>query len=91
MKNPNIQADPRIVLDTTDARQASPKRSNLRVLVGSLTGIAILGAVLLFVFFRATPAGMDATPTGAEAPASSAPSASTATPPAPPVAPVQTP
>ncbi|MEQ1653270.1 MAG: hypothetical protein ABL897_12335 [Hyphomicrobium sp.] len=90
MKNPNIQADPRIVLDTTEARQATPKRTNLRVLVGSLTGIAILGAVLLFVFFRATPAGMDATPTGAEAPAASAP-APTATQPALPVAPVQTP
>ena len=73
MKNPNTATPSGTVLDPTEARQASPRRMNLRVLIGSMVGIVVIGAVLLFMFFKATPPGMDARPTGAELPPSTAP------------------
>ncbi|HPG88256.1 MAG TPA: hypothetical protein PLD46_01275 [Hyphomicrobium sp.] len=53
-----------IVVSPTDAKQGSRKRMNLRVLIGSMIGITLLGAILLFAFFKATPPGMDASQTG---------------------------
>lgn len=73
MTNPDFGRDRTTVVSPTDAKQGNRKRMNLRVLLGSLVGITLLGALLLTVFFKATPPGMDATPTGAEAPASTAP------------------
>ena len=73
MTNPDFGRDRTTVVSPTDAKQGNKKRMNLRVLFGSLIGITILGAILLTVFFKATPPGMDATPTGAEAPATTAP------------------
>jgi hypothetical protein len=75
VKNPNVVTPSRTVLEPTDARQASPRRMNLRVLIGSMLGLAVIGSVLLFIFFKATPAGMDSRPTGAETPPSTAPAA----------------
>lgn len=39
------------VLSTTEARQASPRRLNLRVLVGSLALCVVVAAALYFVIF----------------------------------------
>lgn len=81
MTNPNFGSERTTIVSPTDAKQGSKKRMNFRVLVTSLIGITILGAILLFVFFRPTLPGMDAQPTGTP-PATSAPS-SPATAPAP--------
>jgi hypothetical protein len=47
------------VLESTDARQASPRKMNFRVLLGSLTLAAIVGIVLVAGFWSATPTSMD--------------------------------
>jgi hypothetical protein len=52
--------DDEIVLDTTEARQASPRRMNLRVLFWSMLAAAIIGFVMVSMFWKATPPAMDA-------------------------------
>ena len=42
--------------DTTEVRQANPRRMNLRVLTFSLIGIVILFAILYFGFGMMQPA-----------------------------------
>jgi hypothetical protein len=41
---------PRKVVDTTDARQASPQRTNYRVLTRSLL-LALIAAVIVYAYF----------------------------------------
>ncbi len=41
--------------DTTEVRQASPRKMNLRVLTYSLIGIVILFAIIYFVFGMMQP------------------------------------
>ena len=89
MPNPTSQTPRPAVLDQTEARQGSPRRMNLRVLIGSMVAIVIIGAVLVGAFWKATPPGMDSRPTGNEQPASPAPAAAPT--PAPTPAPVTTP
>lgn len=81
MTNPQFGSERTTVVSPTDAKQGNKKRMNFRVLVTSLIGITILGAILLFVFFKSTPPGMDAQPTDTP-PAASVP-AGPATEPAP--------
>ncbi len=47
------------VLEPTDARQASPRKMNLRVLFASLTLAAVAGIVLVAGFWNTTPTSMD--------------------------------
>jgi hypothetical protein len=42
--------------NTTEVRQASPRKMNLRVLVISLVGIVVLFAIIFFVFSMMQPA-----------------------------------
>jgi hypothetical protein len=77
--NSTSQTPPDTVLDPTEARQGSPSRINLRVLIGSMAALIIIGAVLVGAFWKATPAGMDAKPTGAEKPASTSPASAPVT------------
>jgi len=44
---------PALVLTTTEARQASPRRLNLHVLVGSMA-LAVIAAVVLFYGFTSS-------------------------------------
>ena len=101
IETPNLDmpraADDEIVLDTTQARQASPRRMNLRVLLWSMLAAAIIGFVMVSMFWKATPAGMDAqNPTAAKsvqkpldqaAPATPGPTGAPANTPAAPAAP----
>ena len=73
MPNSTLKTPPHTVLDPTEARQGSPRRMNLRVLIGSMVAAIVIGAVLVGAFWKSTPAGMDAKPTGKEQPASAAP------------------
>jgi hypothetical protein len=41
--------------NTTEVRQASPRKMNLRVLIGSLIGIVILFAIILIVYNTMLP------------------------------------
>ncbi len=47
------------VLEPTDARQASSKKMNFRVLLASLTLAAVVGVVLVAGFWHTTPTSMD--------------------------------
>ena len=68
----------RVVLSTTDARQGSPKRANLRVLIVSMVVLAALGLALTVAYYgtavedHAVPAGnatqTPAAPEGSKAP-----------------------
>lgn len=78
MTHSDIGSERTIVVSPTEAKQGNRKRMNLRVLIGSMIGITLLGAILLFAFFKATPPGMDASPTNAET--QSAPAAETTAP-----------
>jgi hypothetical protein len=40
------------VLTTTESRQASPRRLNLRVLVMSMIALVVIGAALYFVVYQ---------------------------------------
>ena len=40
---------------TTDVRQASPRKMNLRVLIGSLVGIVVLFAVIFMIYSTMQP------------------------------------
>lgn len=68
------------VLTPTEARQASPRRMNLRVLTWSLAFAAIVGAVLYYGVY-AQPGGPISLPK--EQPAATAPASDTTTPSAP--------
>jgi hypothetical protein len=48
-RRPGIDRHPAEVLTTTEARQASPRRMNLYVLIGSLV-LALVAAVVLYAF-----------------------------------------
>ena len=48
-------AHPETVLSTTEARQASPRRMNLRVLIGSLVLMGVLGFALTIAFWGSAP------------------------------------
>jgi hypothetical protein len=61
------QRDPRASRETiepTDARQASPKKSNFRVLIGSMVLAIVVGVVLVVGFWFKTPASVDASSGG---------------------------
>ena len=64
IETPNLDmpraADDEIVLDTMQARQASPRRMNLRVLLWSMLAAALIGFVMVSMFWKATPPAMDA-------------------------------
>jgi hypothetical protein len=51
-------------LDPTEARQANPRKMNLRVLLASLGLAAVLGAILVVSFWQTTPSRMDASSGG---------------------------
>ena len=55
------QQDPRSrrVLDPTEARQASPRKMNFRVLLASMALAVVVGVVLVANFWNETPTGMD--------------------------------
>ena len=55
------QQDPpfRRVLDPTEARQASPRKMNFRVLLVSMALAVVVGVVLVANFWNQTPTGMD--------------------------------
>jgi len=55
------------VLGPTEARQASPQRMNLRVLIGSLLLATVVGGALVAAFWYATPPAMDASSGGTPA------------------------
>ena len=42
--------------NTTEVRQANPRKMNLRVLIASLIGIVVLFAIVYFVFGMMQPA-----------------------------------
>jgi hypothetical protein len=54
----------RRTLDPTEARQANPRKMNLRVLLVSLGLAAVLGAILVVGFWQTTPSEMDASSGG---------------------------
>lgn len=61
------QRDPRARRDTvppTDARQASPRKGNFRVLLASMALAVVVGVVLVAGFWRATPPRVDASSGG---------------------------
>ncbi len=61
------QHDPRSRRDTlepTEARQASPRKMNLRVLIGSMALAVVVGVILVTGFWRATPPRQDASSGG---------------------------
>jgi hypothetical protein len=55
------QQDPRSprVLDPTEARQASPRKMNFRVLLASMALAVVVGIVLVANFWNKTSPGMD--------------------------------
>ena len=63
----NPQQDPRArrdSIDPTEARQASPRKMNLRVLIGSMVLAIVIGVVLIGGFWHETPARVDASSGG---------------------------
>jgi hypothetical protein len=61
------QQDPRgrrETLEPTDARQASPRKTNFRVLLASMTLAVVVGVVLVAGFWHATPPAVDASSGG---------------------------
>ncbi|MEQ1719051.1 MAG: hypothetical protein ABL907_24205 [Hyphomicrobium sp.] len=60
-RNTNMNP-PQTVLTTTESRQASPRRMNLRVLVMSLAILAVLGVALTAAFWGSAPQGEAVTP-----------------------------
>lgn len=69
----------RAVLTTTDARQGSPKRANLRVLVVSMVVLAAVGLALTVAYYG-TAVEDHATPAGNAPQSSTAPTAPTPAP-----------
>jgi hypothetical protein len=72
-KSPQIARD--AMLTVTDASQGSPRRSTLRILVTSMAILAVIGAVMLAVFWNSTPQPAAISATGYETPTSTAPEA----------------
>ncbi len=61
------QRDPRASRETiepTEARQASPRKSNFRVLLGSMFLAIVVGVILVVGFWFRTPAAVDASSGG---------------------------
>jgi hypothetical protein len=61
------QQDPRVrgeTLDPTEARQASPRLMNFKVLLGSMALAVIVGVVLVTGFWHETPPQVDASSGG---------------------------
>ncbi|CCB67370.1 MULTISPECIES: hypothetical protein [unclassified Hyphomicrobium] len=61
------QLDPRArrsSIEPTDARQASPRKTNFRVLLASMALAVAVGVVLVVGFWRATPPRVDASSGG---------------------------
>jgi hypothetical protein len=54
------------VLEPTEARQASPRKMNLRVLIFSTALIAVIFAGFIFAFSHKTPPQMDGTTQNSE-------------------------
>jgi hypothetical protein len=80
----------RPVLTPTQSRQASPRRTNLRVLIVSMALALVTGTVLVSSVWKATPPSMDASPgKPTSPPASNAPAEPTSKPASPPVSPTQ--
>lgn len=59
MQSPNDPRARRDTVDPTDARQASPRKTNFRVLLASMALALVVGVVLVAAFWRTTPTGMD--------------------------------
>jgi uncharacterized membrane protein len=56
------QRDPRShreTLEPTEARQASPRKMNFRVLLASMALAVVVGVVLVANFWKTTPTAMD--------------------------------
>ncbi len=60
-RNPRARRE---VLEPTDARQASPRKMNFRVLIFSMTLALVVGVVLVGGFWHTTPAAVDASSGG---------------------------
>ncbi len=61
------QSDPRVRRPTirpTEARQASPRKMNLRVLLASMALAVVVGAILVAGFWHQTPPSVDASSGG---------------------------
>jgi hypothetical protein len=56
------------IKDPTDARQASPRKSNFRVLLVSMVLAIVVGIVLVTAFIRSTPPKVDASSGGTPSP-----------------------
>ncbi|SFV36876.1 hypothetical protein [Hyphomicrobium facile] len=59
MQSPIDPRSRRDSIDPTEARQASPRKTNFRVLLASMALAVVVGAVLVAGFWQTTPQGMD--------------------------------
>lgn len=59
MQSPIDPRSRRDSLDPTEARQASPRKTNFRVLLASMALAVAVGVVLVAGFWHTTPTGMD--------------------------------
>lgn len=59
MQSPIDPRSRRSSLDPTEARQASPRKTNFRVLLASMALAVAVGVVLVAGFWHTTPTGMD--------------------------------
>ncbi|CAA2142624.1 hypothetical protein [Hyphomicrobium sp. ghe19] len=82
MQSPIDPRSRRDSIDPTEARQASPRKTNFRVLLASMALAVAVGVVLVAGFWNTTPTGMDYSSGGKL----SEPSASSQTAPAAPAA-----
>jgi len=77
--NPPSAADDE-VLTPTEARQASSRQGNLRVLIASLVTLGVLGAGMLAAFFATSPQPAERAPAASPVPAAEAPASTPAAP-----------
>lgn len=59
MQSPIDPRSRRDSIDPTEARQASPRKTNFRVLLASMALAVAVGVVLVAGFWHTTPEGMD--------------------------------
>lgn len=82
MQPPNDPRARRSTIDPTEARQASPRKMNFRVLLASMALAVAVGVVLVASFWQTTPTGMDYSSGGKLGQQSPTPQSPPATPPA---------
>lgn len=81
--HPNeTQTEPRTVLTTTESRQGSPRKMNLRVLLVSMVVLAAIGIALTAAYWGSAPENQATQPGPAPAAQSDAPKSDQPSPPA---------